>query len=270
MAERGGAKAGSAGLAVSGGERHDAVLPLLVELSRDLGAPERDAVILAEGNTSASVDEHTFLLKASGFALARADAGSFVEMRTDAVLDLLDHPPATDAELAQALERCRAGEGPRPSVEATLHALALTLGGASFVGHSHPTPVNALLCSEHAEAVAAGALFPDYVVVCGRPLLVPYLDPGVPLARAVRDGLRSHLESHGAPPKLIYLANHGIVALGRSPAEVLQVTDMAVKAARVLLGAFAAGGPHFLAERDESRIETRPDEHYRRETLARA
>lgn len=245
------------------------MLHSLVELSRELGSPERDAVILAEGNTSGDVDGKTFLLKASGFSLVTATEESFVEMRTAAVLDLLDRPPSTDAELTTALFACRATDGPRPSTEATLHALALTLGGASFVGHSHPTAVNGILCSKHAAALAGGTLFPDQIVVCGHPLLVPYVDPGVPLGLAVRDGIRKHIELHGSPPKLIFLQNHGIIALGRSPSEVLQVTAMAVKAARILLGAFAAGGPCFLPTSAETRIETRPDEHYRQQLLAK-
>ena len=250
-------------------QRRDAVLRSLVELSRELGSPERDAVILAEGNTSGDVDGERFLLKASGFSLVTATEESFVEMRTAAVLDLLDRPPRTDAELTTALFACRTGDGPRPSTEATLHALALTLGGAAFVGHSHPTAVNAILCSKNAAALAAGTLFPDQIVVCGHALLVPYVDPGVPLGLAVRKGLEKHIELHGSPPKVIYLQNHGLIALGRSPGDVLQVTAMAVKAARILLGTFAAGGPRFLPESEEARIETRPDEHYRQQILAR-
>ena len=249
--------------------QRSAVLHSLVELSRELGSPERDAVILAEGNTSGDIDGKTFLLKASGFSLVTATEESFVEMRTAAVLDLLDRPPRTDAELTTALLACRAADGPRPSTEATLHALALTLGGARFVGHSHPTAVNAILCSKHARALAAGTLFPDHIVVCGRALLVPYVDPGVPLGVAVREGLRKHIELHGSPPKVIYLQNHGLIALGHSPSDVLQVTAMAVKVARVLLGTFAAGGPQFLADSEEARIETRPDEHYRQQLLAK-
>ena len=60
------------------------------------------------------------------------------------------------------------------------------------------------------------------------------------------------------------MQNHGIVALGRSAQQVLDVTAMAVKTARVLLGTFAAGGPRFMSEHDVARIHTRPDEHFRR------
>jgi hypothetical protein len=38
----------------------------------------------------------------------------------------------------------------------------------------------------------------------------------------------------------------------------------------VLAGALAVGGARALAEADADRIETRPDEHYRRAALARA
>ena len=107
--------------------QRESVLHSLVELSRELGSPARDAVILAEGNTSGDVDGETFLLKASGFSLVTATEESFVEMRTAAVLDLLERPPGTDDELTTSLYACRAGDGPRPSTEATLHALALTM-----------------------------------------------------------------------------------------------------------------------------------------------
>ena len=66
---------------------------------------------------------------------------------------------------------------------------------------------------------------------------------------------------------MILIQNHGLIVLGKSPQQVLDVTAMAVKTARILLGACAAGGPHFLSERDVARIHTRPDELYRRQQL---
>jgi rhamnose utilization protein RhaD (predicted bifunctional aldolase and dehydrogenase) len=72
---------------------HDALLNELVGLSRSLGCPERDLVILGEGNTSVRLDDESFLVKASGTSLAGADPGSFVRMdfgRTLALLDLRD------------------------------------------------------------------------------------------------------------------------------------------------------------------------------------
>ncbi|MBV8999906.1 MAG: class II aldolase/adducin family protein [Solirubrobacterales bacterium] len=243
-------------------------LEALVTLSRALGDAAADYAILGEGNTSLRTGEDTFLVKSSGSSLADATPESFVEVRLSAVLALLDRPPRDDEELAQALVECRVDGGDRPSVEVALHALGLTIGGATAVGHTHPVEVNAILCSRRPELIVAGPLFPDQIVVCGRrPLLVPYVDPGIPLAIEVRNRLRHHIDRHGHPPKTIYLQNHGLIALGRSGAEVLQVTQMATKAARILRGTLECGGPQPLTDEAASRIEGRPDEHHRQTRL---
>jgi ribulose-5-phosphate 4-epimerase/fuculose-1-phosphate aldolase len=76
------------------------------------------------------------------------------------------------------------------------------------------------------------------------------------------------METHGAPPKVILLENHGPVALGSSDTEVMNTLLMLDKWARILLGAFQAGGPRFLPETVSDRIDNRPDEHYRRTQIA--
>ena len=138
----------------------DEPLTELVRLSRSLGRPERELVVLGEGNTSALVDGERFVVKASGTSLADAAPESFVELRLHTTLGLLDFDTPTDEELSEGIMAARTGEGPRPSIEAVMHALGLTEGGAQFVGHTHPTAVNAILCSDRAEALVAGAIFP--------------------------------------------------------------------------------------------------------------
>ena len=69
------------------------------------------------------------------------------------------------------------------------------------------------------------------------------------------------------PPKVIVLQNHGLIVLGASPTEVDSISAMYVKTCRILLGAYAFGGPHFLTEENVNRIFTRPDEAYRRKEL---
>jgi rhamnulose-1-phosphate aldolase len=66
---------------------------------------------------------------------------------------------------------------------------------------------------------------------------------------------------------VILVQNHGLVVLGGSAQRVLDITAMAVKATRILLGTFAAGGPHFMSEKDVARIHTRPDELYRQQQV---
>lgn len=251
----------------------------LVELSHRLGDPAADLAVLGEGNTSAGLGEGSFLVKASGATLGRVTSADLVRLDHDAVLALIDdtglddhdHPGLADRMRAAALpcDDERDGAPPPASIETMLHALALELPGVSVVGHTHPTAVNALLCSDRAADLVAGCLFPDQVVVCGaHALLVPYAEPGLPLARAVRRGLASHLDAQGSPPRLIHLANHGIVALGATAAEVLAVTTMAVKAARVLAGALAVGTPRYLPAETVRRLDTRDDERRRRRALA--
>jgi rhamnose utilization protein RhaD (predicted bifunctional aldolase and dehydrogenase) len=240
----------------------------IVALSRALGEPARELAILAEGNTSLRTGAGAMLVKASGASLGAVTEADFVELEIAPLTALLADPAADDASVARAFATVEERTGRRPSVEAMLHAVCLERTDAGAVGHTHPVPVLALLCSPHAEALATKPLFPDQIVVLGRrPLFVPYVDPGLALARRVRDDLAAHVTRHGEPPKVIYLANHGMFALGRTPEHVLQITAMAVKASRVFAGALAAGGAIALSDADADRIDTRPDEHYRRAAL---
>jgi rhamnose utilization protein RhaD (predicted bifunctional aldolase and dehydrogenase) len=250
-------------------QRMSALLTL-IDLSRRIAEPERDLVILGEGNTSAKIDDDTFWVKASGTSLVTASRSTFVEVALAPVLELLEGPEQTDAQVKEHLQAAKAHpeDSLRPSVETVLHALALTLGGASFCVHTHPTAVNAILCSKHAEEAFAGRLFPDEIVLCGpAPAFVPYTDPGLPLARAIRDAFLRYADEWGEPPKVLLMQNHGLVALGRTAQDAENTTMMLVKTARVITGAYSLGGPHPLTSTQVDRIHTRPDEAYRRGQL---
>lgn len=224
------------------------ILEQLLKLTRELGAPERDYVILGEGNTSARADAETFWVKASGTYMAEADASSFLRVCLDDVLTLLDAPPMPEQEvrahLSAAVDTSRGKDG--PSIETAMHAICLSLSDAAFVGHTHPTALNAILCAQEAEEAFTGSIFPAEALVCGEPLFVPYAPPGQPLARLVHEGLQSYIERRGEPPRVMLLQNHGMVALGGTPEEVLDLTAMMVKAARILVGTYALGGPRFV------------------------
>ena len=84
------------------------------------------------------------------------------------------------------------------------------------------------------------------------------------MARSVRAELRRFREKYDGAPKVILLVNHGPVALGQTEREVLNILLMLDKWARILVGNFALGGPAFLPDSTSTRIDTRPDEHYRR------
>jgi len=244
------------------------VLTRLVAMSNDLGDPALDYAILGEGNTSARADADTFWVKASGVELRTAAAGDFVRVRFDRVLDVLQEGDLSDTEIAAGLEAAKADatSAARPSVETVLHAIALQLEGVNFVGHTHPTAVNVVLCSQRVEEAISGRLFPDEIAYCGlAPVYIPYTDPGLPLARKFRDSVGQYVREVHEVPKVILMQNHGFIALGCTARQVQDVTAMYVKAARVLLGTYALGGPHFLSPAAAARIHTRPDELYRRE-----
>jgi len=248
-------------------------LEQLVELTRELGRPELDYAILGEGNTSAIADEHSFWVKASGANMASIDAGGFVRLNFERVETLLEKNELDDADVKATLAAAKVDPANRlhPSVETLLHAVLLKLDGVHFVGHTHPTVVNILACSNAFPEPFQGRLFPDEVVLCGvAPVLVPYTDPGIPLARTVRRLVEEYLEHYGERPRVLIMQNHGLIALGETAQQVLDVTAMAVKAARILVGTYNVGGPRFLSKRDVDRIHTRPDEQYRRRQLGLA
>lgn len=246
------------------------VLEDLITLSRSLGDPARDLAILGEGNTSARVDAETFFVKASGTTLATAEAASFVQCRFDKALAAVTGPDLSDTEVRAALEACRVdpAEKRMPSVETFLHAYLLSLRDINWVGHTHPSAVNAILCSKVSREAVSGRLFPDEIVCCGPAICyVEYTDPGVVLARTLRTRVEEFIDEHNMPPKVILMENHGFIATGKTPRDVEVATSMYVKTARILLGTYALGGPRFMTAENVARIHTRPDEHYRQRQI---
>ena len=249
--------------------QNDPVLEQLIWLSHELGRQERQLVILGEGNTGASCEDGTFWVKASGSEMATIDAGGFSRVRIDAVMDLLDNESMDDTAVGKALMDVLVDpHHRRPSVETFLHALCIAEGGAKWVAHTHAVSVNAILCSKHGAEPFHQHLFPDGIVVCGpKVAVVPYVDPGLPLAQAVRTELHRFQDTYGFSPKLLLMVNHGLVGLGQSAVEARNINLMADKWAKTLLGAYAVGGPNPLSETNVTRIDSRMDEHYRRQQL---
>ena len=274
----------------------------LINMTRALGEPALDYVIIGEGNTSMRINEDSFYVKASGHQMHNISEDGFVAVRLAPMLALLDKPPATLTEQKAITEEAvipsnllggteggltfppnslggtegglafppdASGEtegGLNPSIEVSFHAMLLHDCGAGFIGHTHPTAINQIMCSEHAADFASKRRFPDEVVLCGpQSALAPYADPGLPLAIVMRDRVQQFMAAHGEAPKLILLENHGMIALGNSPAEILNITAMAVKAARIHLGALLTGAPTYLPDDEVWHLYRRPDEIYRRD-----
>jgi len=252
--------------------KDQAVRDELVALSREMGREERRLAILGEGNTSADVGDGTFWVKASGSQLGSLKPEQLSRVRTADVLTLMDREGLDNAAVNAGLEACCVDAShKRPSVETFLHALCLTEGGAKWVGHTHTDSMLKILCSKQGAAPFLRNIYPDVIVVCGRSVaVVPYIDPGLELARAVRDELRRFKAEYGHGPKLLLMVNHGPVALGQTAGEVMNILLMADKWARILVGTMAFGGPQYLPEAVADFIDRRPDEDYRRRQLTQS
>jgi rhamnose utilization protein RhaD (predicted bifunctional aldolase and dehydrogenase)/NAD(P)-dependent dehydrogenase (short-subunit alcohol dehydrogenase family) len=187
----------------------------LIALSRRFGE-DPEFARGGGGNSSVKADGVLYI-KPSGTSLAALTAESVIALDIGPLLELLDAPPerpvagGTD-EVMQVALSARVGprDDRRPSVECLFHAQL----PERFVLHTHPTTVNAVTCAKRGAEIAA-QLFGASV------LWVPYTDPGLPLARVIRDARRNHAERTGAPaPGTMFLQNHGLVVAGDSPAEI--------------------------------------------------
>jgi rhamnose utilization protein RhaD (predicted bifunctional aldolase and dehydrogenase) len=241
----------------------------LLTLSHEIGREDRGLAILGEGNTSVRLSDDTFAVKASGTCLGTLKEEDTVECRFSALLPLLEKKSLTDKEIDDALLAARVDpKAKKPSVEAVFHAWLLTLPGIKFIGHAHATAVNQVLCSPRARDFATNRMFPDEIVCCSvASVLVPYTDPGLQLAQAIRKETEAFVQKLGQQPRIILIQNHGTIALGATWQAVLTAMLMAEKAAKIFVGAAVLGGPVFLSKQHVERIAGRPDEAYRQRAL---
>jgi rhamnose utilization protein RhaD (predicted bifunctional aldolase and dehydrogenase) len=239
----------------------------LLQLSHEFGKAQW--TILGEGNTSGRIDERTFAVKASGSSLGTLTEIELTHCYFDKLLPLLDRENITEQEIEDYLWASRVSETSlKPSVETFFHAHLLTLPGVNYVGHTHPIPVNQVLCSPLSHSFATERRFPDEVVCCGPvSLLIPYEDPGLALARRIRKEVESFLGEHKRLPKVILLVNHGVITIGPSTESVRVAMAMTVKAAEIFVGAHSLGGSVAMPSVEVFRIENRLDEEYRRKML---
>lgn len=245
------------------------ILSELIQLSHELGMESRQLAILGEGNTSADCGDGTFWVKASGSQLGTIDENGFSRVHFQAVFELLKKDNLTDLDISDGLRNALVNKTQRkPSVETFLHALCLTQPEIAWIGHTHPVSVNQILCSRAGAEPFLRHLFPDEIVVCGgAPLVIPYVDPGLVLAKTIQASLERYLDQYGHAPRMILMVNHGLVVLGKTAREVLNITQMADKFAKILYGTYAFGGPGYLPAEHVERIENRLDERDRRKAL---
>jgi rhamnose utilization protein RhaD (predicted bifunctional aldolase and dehydrogenase)/NAD(P)-dependent dehydrogenase (short-subunit alcohol dehydrogenase family) len=219
-----------------------AALEELIEIARRFG---RDPEFTRGGGGNVSVkDGGVLYIKPSGVALGTLTADDLVPLDVEPLLALLHSDDgaaeAGDAgtggdpvmRTAMAARLADAG-GRRPSVELLFHAFL----PERFVLHTHPIAINAVTCNIDGAALAE-RLFGE------RAVWVPYTDPGLPLARAVVEARRAHVERTGGPaPAITVMQNHGMIVGGDSAAEIDERSAWLVETVRAAMGRAAAAAP---------------------------
>jgi len=192
----------------------------LVKLSHFYGSDP--AIVLAGGgNTSGKIDGKLYV-KGSGHSLATIPVEGFVEMDITKLLALLDAPVPADVNAREAMfktaslaARLKPELNQRPSVECVLHSLV----PGRYVVHSHATAVNMLTCCLQGKTIIE-ELFGDDA------LWIPYIDPGLTLARKLRDELTAWQKTtNRKSPMVIFMQNHGMIIGGDTPEEIREKTD---------------------------------------------
>ncbi|MFH0762235.1 MAG: SDR family NAD(P)-dependent oxidoreductase [Bacteroidota bacterium] len=195
----------------------------LIGISRFYGQ-NREFVIGGGGNTSWK-DENNLYIKASGTQLGDLTEQGIVRLDRQAVKRVFSGVLPDDAVLRDQLlvkgllECCVDNEaGLRPSVETPLHNLI----SYRFVIHTHPTRINALLCSNEC-LPGVRELFPDTV------LFIEYSDPGYLLYKKLEDQISVYRDKLGYDPKIILVQNHGVFISADTTAEIRELYDYIIR-----------------------------------------
>lgn len=192
------------------------LLEEVAQLSRRFGLDPQFS--RAGGGNSSVKTGDVLYVKPSGVSLGSLTSDALMPLDMQPLLALIDGDPAAGPvrgseavmQVAMAARLRPVGER-RPSVECLFHALI----PRRFVLHTHPTIINVVCCARDGSRIAE-QLFADDA------LWIPYVDPGLPLARAISDARRRFEHRTGrAAPDVVLLQNHGlIVAADHAPAVV--------------------------------------------------
>ena len=191
----------------------DQYLKELIAVSRQYGK-DKTFVIAGGGNTSYKNEKYIWI-KASGAPLETIDENGFVCLSREKLKIVSDKTYSHDSALREAEVKADLASAivstgnNRPSVETSMHEII----DYPFVVHTHPTKVNALMCSKNA-ASACLELFGE------RSLFIPYTDPGYILFKKVQNEIAVYTANYTKAPQIIFLENHGIFVAANTVSEI--------------------------------------------------
>jgi rhamnose utilization protein RhaD (predicted bifunctional aldolase and dehydrogenase)/NAD(P)-dependent dehydrogenase (short-subunit alcohol dehydrogenase family) len=206
----------------------------LIEISQFYGK-NPDFVIAGGGNTSYK-DDKLIWVKASGTTLAEITENGFAVLDREKLKKIATNKYSDNSDEREnqiKTDLFRASVYPeknlRPSVETSMHEII----NYKFVVHTHPTLVNALMCSQNAEKLT-------YEIFGKEIVYIPYTDPGYILFKQVEKDLIQFRTTYNKEPKLIFLQNHGIFVSSDTIEEIKELYNQVIS-------------------KLEARIKTKPD-----------
>lgn len=187
----------------------------LVDISRFYG--RNPAYVIAGGGNTSFKTEDKIWVKASGISMADIEEDGFVCLSREKLKKISTNiyglnSTKREAEVKKDLYAAILyPENKRPSVETSLHEMIRF----PFVVHTHPTLVNALMCSKKSKEIT-NELFGEKV------LYIEYTDPGYILFKKIEEEIIRYIRKFKNEPSIIFLQNHGVFVAGNTVEEIRQ------------------------------------------------
>ena len=213
---------------------------LRVYTSRLLGR-DRSLVLHGGGNTSVKTTQRDLLgrevevlcVKGSGWDLVDIEPPGLPAVRLQALRELRALDALSDQDMVDAVRGALLdSRAPNPSVEALLHAFL----PHRYVDHTHADAILTLTDQPDPEAHVRAALGDDVLVL-------PWIMPGFPLAKAVADAYERAPSCQG-----VVLAKHGLFTFGETAQESYQRTVDLVDRAQRYVDRAIGGAPAMLSQ----------------------
>lgn len=185
----------------------------LIDVSRYFG--NNPLYIIAGGGNTSYKDDDKLWIKASGTSLAVIEEDGFVCLSRKGLKEIAAKTYSEDStkreeEVKNDLHNAILfPKDKRPSVETSMHEII----DFPLIVHTHPTLVNALMCSVDAEELCTSIFGSDV-------LFVEYTDPGYILFKKVKNAIDAFIVDKGQTPRIIFLENHGVFVGGNSQEEI--------------------------------------------------
>lgn len=206
----------------------------LTELIRISNTVGKDTTLVQGGGGNTSVktaDGKYMFIKASGTALKDMNAKKgWRRMSLGSVRAIIDdkklakqNASKREVEVVNRLAMACDDDldsGSRPSVEAHLHAML-----ENCVIHLHPITVGTYVNTVGGKALLE-KLFKNEKLP---PLWVPYVDPGLMLAKKIQTLVNGYIKQYKKAPSILFLEKHGLFVAAKTPNTALRITRRVIK-----------------------------------------